>query len=103
MSPVSHLLAVAGLCGLVVACGGKVAPGPGTETVHADAGLVADSSTGGGQDASPDESCAALADCCGEFEGSAADTCNAVANTRDEDGCANQVTTYQSMGECVGQ
>lgn len=47
-------------------------------------------------------SCAALADCCAEFSGSEATTCNAVAGDSDDATCSDQVTSYQQQGLCQG-
>jgi hypothetical protein len=47
-------------------------------------------------------SCAALADCCAEFTGSQAASCNAIAAASDDAACSSTVTAYQQQGFCQG-
>ena len=91
---------------LPLACGGEVAHGPGSgQSIPVetdDAGAGADAAGGSGSSGFA-ESCAALADCCGEFSGSEAASCNTVADMGDDGACASQVETFQRGGSCIGQ
>ena len=95
------LYAVVGLA--AGACGGQVSEGSrgdasrGLDSAGSPSG---DSGGGGGGGGGGNESCAALADCCGGFIGSMAASCEAVADMGDDQACSNQVDVYRSQGFC---
>jgi len=88
------------------ACGGRVVQGPtgggSPDGGRLDGGGMSEDETSSDARAE-DESCAALADCCGEFSGATAASCNATVNASDDAKCADQVTALQGQGACRGQ
>jgi hypothetical protein len=82
-------------------CGGRVVQTPGSGV--ASGVPSGDAAADGGASAGGTWSCAALADCCGEFLGSVAAARNAVAGSSDDAMCAAQVDAYQAQGACGGQ
>jgi hypothetical protein len=100
---------------LVAGCGGQVAQtargGGGDAGISGAAADGSGGSTSGGSTSGGDgggsassivgdDSCASLADCCSEFQGAEAASCNAVADADDSQACSNQVDTYLAQGFC---